>query len=70
MQPVQYGSEIKALAVYPSQYQMILLERVSETFTDVFEHFLPEGTVLETGPEVAEQVGPVNEAVKQSLSCQ
>jgi transposase len=66
-QPVQYGPEIKALAVYLNQYQMIPLERVSETFTDVFEHSLAEGTILEAGQEVSEQVGPVNAAVKQHL---
>lgn len=53
-QPVQYGPEIKSLAVYLNQYQMIPLERVSETFTDVFSHSLAEGTILEAGQEMAE----------------
>ena len=67
-QPVQYGPEIKALAVYLNQYQMIPLERVSETFADVWGHSLAEGTILEAGQSVAEQVTPINEAIKQHLT--
>jgi transposase len=67
-QPVQYGPELKALAVYLNQYQMIPLERVSETFADVFEHSLAEGTILEAGQVVAEAVAPVNEAIKRHLT--
>jgi transposase len=67
-QPVQYGPEIQALAVYLNQYQMIPLDRVSETFADVFGHRLAEGTVVEASQEVAQQVQPVNEAIQQHLT--
>lgn len=67
-QPVQYGPEIKAVAVYLNQYQLLPLERVSETFADVFGHALAEGTILAAGEEVAQQVEPVMEAVKQHLT--
>lgn len=67
-QPVQYGAEIKALAVYLNQYQMIPLERVRETFADVWGHSLAEGTILEAGQSVVEQVTPINEAIKQHLT--
>lgn len=67
-QPVQYGPDIKALAVYLNQYQMIPLERVSETFADVFEHPLAEGTIFDAGKAVAQQVAPANEAVKKRLT--
>lgn len=67
-QPVQYGPEIRALAVYLNQYQMLPLERVSETFADVFEHPLAEGTIFEAGQMVAEQVAPVNDAIKKHLT--
>ncbi len=67
-QPVQYGPEIRALAVYLNQYQMLPLERVSETFADVFEHPLAEGTIFEAARVVAEQVAPVNVAIKRHLT--
>jgi transposase len=67
-QPVQYGPEIRALAVYLNQYQMLPLERVRETFADVFEHPLAEGTIFEAGQLVAKQVAPVNEAIKKHLT--
>lgn len=67
-QPVQYGPEIRALAVYLNQYQMLPLERVSETFADVFEHPLAEGTIFEAGKAVAEQVAPINEEIKNHLT--
>jgi len=67
-QPVQYGPEVKSLAVYLNAYQMIPLERVSETFADVFGHPLAEGTILLADQEVAEQVEPVNEAVRKHLT--
>jgi transposase len=62
------GAEIRALAVYLNQYQMLPLERVSETFAEVFEHPLAEGTIFEAGQVVAEQVAPVNKAVKKHLT--
>ena len=67
-QPVQYGPQIKAVAVYLNQYQMLPLERVSETFADVFGHALAEGTIQAAGEAVAEQVQPVMAAVKQHLT--
>jgi transposase len=67
-QPVQYGAAVRALAVYLNQYQMLPLERVSETFADVFEHPLAEGTIFDAGQAVAEQVSPVNEAIKKHLT--
>lgn len=67
-QPAQYRPEIRALAVYLNQYQMLPLERVSETFADVFGHSLAEGTIVDAGQAVAEEVAPVNEAIKQHLT--
>lgn len=67
-QPVQYGSEVKALAVYLNQYQMLPLERVRELFYDLFGQPLAEGTILSANQAVAEQVQGVNEAIKVHLT--
>jgi transposase len=67
-QPVQYGPEIKAQAVYLNQYQMIPLERVSETLSEFYGQGVAEGTIVEACQEVAEQVKPVNTAIKTHLT--
>jgi transposase len=67
-QPVQYGSEIKAQAAYLNQYQMIPLERVSETFEEFYGQRLSEATVVKICQEAAQQVAPVNQAIKQHLT--
>jgi transposase len=67
-QPVQYGPEIKAQAVYLNQYQMIPLERVSDVFEDFYGHRLAEGTIVETCQEAAERVKSVNQAIKEFLT--
>lgn len=67
-QPVQYGPEVRALAVYLNHYQMLPLERVSEAFSDMFAHPIAQGTIFEAGQTVAEQITPVNEAIKKHLT--
>jgi transposase len=67
-QPVQYGNGIKSLAVYLSHYQMLPLERISETFADVFGHALAEGTIVAAGEEVAEQTQTVMKSIKEHLT--
>ena len=67
-QPVQYGPEIKAQAVYLNQYQMIPLERVSETFEEFYGQRISEGTIVEACQEVAERVTSVNQAIKKHLT--
>lgn len=67
-QPVQYGPEVKALAVYLNQYQMLPLERVSDLFHELFGQRLAEGTILNATQAVAEQVQEVNAVIKTHLT--
>ena len=67
-QPVQYGPEIKAQAVYFNQYQLLPLERTGEVFETLYGQALSEGTILEACQEVAEQVEPGNTAIKKHLT--
>lgn len=67
-QPVQYGSEVKAQATYLNQYQMIPLERVSETFEDFYGQGLADGTIVKVLQEAAERVASVNAAVKKYVT--
>jgi transposase len=69
-QPVQYGPEIKAQAVYLHQYQLLPLERVSETLADLYGQPLAQGTILAACLEAAERVQPVNAAIQTHLSQQ
>jgi len=67
-QPVQYGPEIKAQAVYFNQYQLLPLERTGEVFEALYGQALSEGTVLEACQEVAEQVEGGNTAIQKHLT--
>jgi transposase len=67
-QPVQYGPEIKAQMVYLNQYQMIPLERVSETLSAFYGQGVAEGTIVEACQEVGGKVQAVNAAIQTHLT--
>ena len=67
-QAVQYGQRIKAQMVYFHEYQLLPLERTSETIHDLYHQDIAEGTILTACQELAEQVAPVQEAVKDHLT--
>lgn len=64
---VQYGSRVKALAVYLNNYQFVPLERISEFFEDVVGHRPSEAITLQANTICAASVKPANEAIKEQL---
>lgn len=67
-QAIQYGKRIKSQMVYFHAYQLLPLERTSETIHDLYNQDIAEGTILSACQELAEQVAPVQEAVKDQLT--
>jgi transposase len=67
-QAIQYGKRIKAQMVYFHEYQLLPLERASETLYDLYAQDIAEGTILSACEELAGIVQPVQEAVKDHLT--
>jgi transposase len=67
-QAVQYGSEIKAQAVYFNQYQLLPLQRISELFATIYGQAISQGSLIGFCQEIAEKVQSVNQRIKTHLS--
>jgi transposase len=66
-QPVQYGPYLKAQMVYFSQYHFVSLERVAEIFSELYNHPVSEGAIVEACLVSAEQITEANQQVKRHL---
>jgi len=64
---VQYGSRLKAQAVYFNQNHHIPLARTGEVLEDLYGHTPAEATIIAACQATEAQVVPVNEAVKAHL---
>jgi len=65
--PTQYGSRIKGIITYLSQYQLIPYERVSELLKDIFGADISTGTIYNTNRQAYEAAEKPEEAVKDLL---
>jgi transposase len=67
-QPVQYGPNIKAEAVYLTQQNFIPLARASEFMNDLHGSSFSQSSILDTVQKCAEVAAPVVESIKQALT--
>ena len=67
-QPTQYGSRVKAAAVYLNMHQLIPLARICEVFGDFFGHAPSESLILTSCEAVAEGIVPSLETIRKQLT--
>jgi len=66
-QTTQYGTRLKAVAVYLNQYQLIPYNRLSELFADLFGHNLSRSTLVNANLSCYEVQEPVKYEIKKRL---
>jgi transposase len=66
-QPTQYGPRIRAQMVLLNVYHFIPLERTAEIISELYQQDISDGTVFAAAVELAEQVAPFNEQIKDHL---
>jgi transposase len=65
--PMQYGPQVKGLAVYLTQQQMLPLQRSSELIRDLFNLSFCKGAVSQANIEAAEHFTPVVDMIADAL---
>jgi len=65
---VQYGSTVKAHAVYMSQYQLLPYNRVQEFFTEQLGIPLSEGTLFNFNKDAFKRLKPFDQFAKNKLT--
>lgn len=66
-QETQYGPRVRAQMVYFNNYQFVPLERTAEIMADLYHQPVSEGSVWAAVQEVARQVAPEMEQIKEHL---
>lgn len=66
--PVQYGANLRALAVYLHEYQLVPLGRVSELLCDLYACQVSEATVVAWVELAAERLAPTVAQIAEWLS--
>lgn len=67
-QPTQYGTAIKAYAVYLNQYQLLPYERIRELFLDLFGTGLSTGTIVNANRTCYGALKPVEDMIKDKVT--
>lgn len=65
--PVQYGSRLKALAVYLMDYQLLPYKRTREFFCDIFSQEISEGTLVNISNACFDLLDDPTEQIRQQL---
>ena len=66
-QPVQYGSRLKAQAVYLNNYQLLPLERTCELFEDFYGHAPSQSFILAANSAFVKQTEETLSRIKQQV---
>lgn len=66
-QPVQYGSQIRALATYMNQYQLLPYNRVEGFFKDMFGQPFSEGSLFTANQDMYESLAGFEQEIRQML---
>lgn len=66
--PVQYGSQVKRLAVYLRTEQLVPYERTQQMLADLFGLPISPGSLQNFVETAAKQVKPVTEAIKEAIT--
>jgi transposase len=65
MPGVQYGPELRSIAVYLHHYQFLSMERTVESLEDLYQVKVSEGTLAQWLHTAATRVGPTVERIKE-----
>jgi transposase len=66
-QAVQYGPQVRASAVYLTQYQQLPVARTAQALSDLFGVRMSTGTVQHSIDEAAQQLAPAVDQIRQAL---